>query len=276
MDRSIIDTHVHLWDLPNARFPYDPHYNGPPAIPPDFTSDQLLAIARPLGVQRIVLVQMSFYGTDNSYMLNAMGCYPSVFSGIGIVDPRLPSAAQEMARLASLGVRGLRIVQEKNDDEWLQTAPMRSLWRLAAENGLAVCCLVNPGGLPALDRMCAEFPEVTVVVDHMARIGMDGPIRERDVDRLCSLARHTRAHVKISAFYALGKKRAPFTELIPAVHALQRAYGAQRLMWGSDLPFQVQPPYTYTESLDFVLGLTSLRMEEKEWILRRTAEKIFF
>jgi predicted TIM-barrel fold metal-dependent hydrolase len=111
----------------------------------------------------------------------------------------------------------------------------------------------------------------------MARIGMDGVIRQKDVEALCDIARHAKANVKISAFYALGKKQAPFNDLVPMVHALYRAYGPQRLMWGSDSPFQVQPPYTYTESLDFVLeGVPFLSPEDKQWMMRRTAENIFF
>jgi predicted TIM-barrel fold metal-dependent hydrolase len=84
-------------------------------------------------------------------------------------------------------------------------------------------------------------------------------------------------HVKVSAFYALGKKKAPYTDLVPLVDALYRAYGSQRLMWGSDSPFQVEPPYTYAESLDFVHNrLPLLGSDDKEWILRKSAEKLFF
>jgi predicted TIM-barrel fold metal-dependent hydrolase len=277
MNRDYIDAHVHVWDRPNARFAYDPHYDVAPASPPSFTPEHLLSIARAAGVRRIVLVQMSYYGTDNSFMLDTMTRYPSVFSGIAIVDPQSPSVGQEMARLASLGIRGLRIVQGDSEADWLKNAPMRALWRLAAETKLAICLLVNPDGLPGLDSMCAEFPDTTVVIDHMARIGMDGVIRQKDVDALCDIARHAQANVKISAFYALGKRRAPFNDLVPVVHALYRAYGPQRLMWASDSPFQVQPPYTYIESLDFVLDrVPFLSPEDKQWMMRRTAENIFF
>jgi predicted TIM-barrel fold metal-dependent hydrolase len=277
MNRDYIDAHVHVWDRPNARFVYDPHYSGPPAAPLSFIPERLLGIAQPAGVKRIVLVQMSYYGTDNSYMLDAMKRYPLVFSGIGIVDPLSPAVGLEMARLASLGVRGLRIVQEESGAGWLRAAHMRTLWRLAAENRLAICCLVNPNGLPELDNMCAAFPATTVVIDHMARIGMDGVLRKSDVKVLCNIARHAQVHVKLSAFYALGEKRSPFTDVIPVVHDLYRAYGPERLMWGSDSPFQVQPPYTYTESLEFICdGLSFLSTEDREWTTRRAAEKVFF
>jgi predicted TIM-barrel fold metal-dependent hydrolase len=207
---------------------------------------------------------MSFYGTDNAYMLEAMRRHPSVFSGIAVVDHQVASLSTEMTRLASLGVRGFRVTQGSRPDGWLETAGMLEMWRLAAEKKLAICTLVGPDAIPALDRMCSRFPGTTVVIDHMARIGMDGIVRHQDVSALCHLSRHARVYVKVSAFYAL-------------VYHLYSAFGSRRLMWGSDSPFQVQPPHTYVESLEFVRDrLPFLAPEDKEWILQKSAEKVFF
>jgi predicted TIM-barrel fold metal-dependent hydrolase len=115
------------------------------------------------------------------------------------------------------------------------------------------------------------------VIDHMGRIGLDGVIREDEIKALCHLAHYPRVYVKVSAFYALGRKQAPFSDLIPVARALHGSFGPQRLMWGSDSPFQLKPPHTYRESLDFVIdGLPFLTVEDRVWMLRRTAAKIFF
>jgi predicted TIM-barrel fold metal-dependent hydrolase len=274
MTRDSIDAHVHVWDLPNDRFPYGDHEG--PAPLPSFSPEHMLEIARPAGVGRIVLIQI-MYGTDNSYLVDVMKHHPSVFSAIAIVDPQSPSVGQEMSRLASLGVRGLRIMQDDSDGGWLEAPSMRALWRLAAETKLAICCLIQPTSFQALDRMCAEFPDTTVVIDHMGRIGLDGIIREEEIKALCHLAQYPRVYVKVSAFYALGRKQAPFSDLVPIAQALHGSFGPQRLMWGSDSPFQVKPPHTYRESLDFINhGLPFLTAEDRSWMLRRTAAKIFF
>ena len=63
------------------------------------TPDQLLAVAKPGGVSRIVLIQMSIYGTDNAYMLDAIKRYPAVFSGVGILDTGLPLAVRRQPGL---------------------------------------------------------------------------------------------------------------------------------------------------------------------------------
>ena len=83
MTSDYIDAHVHVWKPADTRFPYDPHYNGPAAAPASFTPEHLIAIAGAVAVKRIVLVQMSFYGTDNSYMLDAMRRYPQYFPASG-------------------------------------------------------------------------------------------------------------------------------------------------------------------------------------------------
>jgi predicted TIM-barrel fold metal-dependent hydrolase len=277
MNLDIIDAHVHVWTPDEIRFPHDPDYSGPPAIPPSFTPDRLLEIAHPLGVKRVVLIQMSFYGTDNSYMLDSMKHHPSVFSGVGVVDYDSPSLGGEMTRLASLGVRGFRINRGNRSPGWLETDNMHEMWRMATEKKLAICPLIDPSSFPSLDRMCTKFPGTTVVIDHMARIGIDGIVRDQDVKALCNLARHARVYVKISAFYALGKKQYPYTDLIPLIHALYDAYGPQRLMWGSDSPFQVESPHSYAGSLELVRErLTFLRPEDSAWILHGTAKKVFF
>jgi hypothetical protein len=48
-------------------------------------------------------------------------------------------------------------------------------------------------------------------------------------------------------------------------------------MWESDCPFQVDPGHTYQESVDLISRrLDFLSAEDKEWLLRKTAESFFF
>ena len=140
-----------------------------------------------------------------------------------------------------------------------------------------MCPLMGPDAIPSVDRMCAKFPETPVVIDHMARIGVDGEFRPADVRALCGLAKHRRVHVKLSAFYALGKKQYPYTDLSPTIRALYEAYGPKRLMWASDSPFQVEAPHTYAGSIELVRDrLEFLSGEDRAWLLGKTAGQVFF
>jgi predicted TIM-barrel fold metal-dependent hydrolase len=151
------------------------------------------------------------------------------------------------------------------------------MWRKGAETGLKLCCLIDPAFLPSVDRMCREHPDAPVVIDHFARVGIDGTIRKEDLDNLCRLAKHKNVTVKVSAFYALGKKQPPYVDLLPMIRRVLDAYGPERLMWASDCPFQVEPPHTYQPSLDLIrLRCEFLSDSDREQLLRKTAERVFF
>jgi predicted TIM-barrel fold metal-dependent hydrolase len=162
-------------------------------------------------------------------------------------------------------------------DRWLGGEPMAAMWQCGAEEGLAICPLMDPQYIPSVDAMCRKFPKTPVVVDHFARIGIDGQIRGEDLDNLCGLARHKGVRAKVSAFYALGKKKAPYLDLGPMIRRLLDAFGPERLMWASDSPFQVIGGHRYQDSVELVRQrLDFLSASDRDWLLRRTAEQTFF
>src|SRR5215472_4275248 len=112
-----IDAHVHLWTDDRQHYP---HADGTQDYSPArFTAQDFLAHARPVGVTRAVLIQMSFYRFDNSYMLDTMREYKGVFSGVGIVDSLSPKPDDKMKELAKSGVRGFRITPGASPQAWL-------------------------------------------------------------------------------------------------------------------------------------------------------------
>lgn len=281
MGTGLIDCHVHVWTDDLSHYPLAAGFTVDEMNPKIFTPENLLAHARPSGVERIVLVQMSYYGTDNSYMLDAMRQYPGTFGGIAVIDEDAADVEGEMDRLREQGVRGFRIQPRvggpvPGPQDWLSKPGYARMFTHAAETRQSMCCLINPDGLPALDVMCEAHPETPVVIDHLCRIGIDGEIREAELAALCAMARHEQVKVKVSAFYALGKKRPPHDDLLPVIERVYDAFGARRLMWGSDCPFQVQNE-TYEDGLAPVRdALAVISAVDREWLLSRTAEETFF
>ncbi len=154
---------------------------------------------------------------------------------------------------------------------------MQRLWTLAADENLAICTLINPEDIEAVDGLCRKHPKTTLVVDHFARIGVSGTIETRALDALCKLAEHPTVYLKTSAFYALGKKAAPYEDLGPMIRRVRDAFGAERLMWASDCPYQVQGEHRYEPSIALIRdSLDFLTQEERTAILRGTAEKVYF
>jgi predicted TIM-barrel fold metal-dependent hydrolase len=273
-----IDAHVHVWTPDTNAYPLDKAFKREDMQPKSFTPAELFAHTKPSGVARVVLIQMSYYRFDNRYMLDVIAEHPGVFSGVGIVDHHSADVSANMKQLAKKGVRGFRIhAQGDEAAKWIDDDGMATLWKTAREEELAVCPLINPTDLPHIDTLCKKFSDTCVVVDHFARIGMRGEIVADQLEQLCKLARYPNVYVKTSAFYALGKKQPPYTDLLPMIRRVVEAFTPQRIMWASDCPFQVQEKHTYADSIALIRDQADfLSPEDKQAILRGTAEKVFF
>jgi len=276
-----IDAHSHIWTSDTERFPLVEGLTKKDLAPPSFTDDELMAIARPEGVSRVVLIQHSVYHLfDNSYCIDAVRRHPSRFRVVGMVDDHQPETGKRMKELLEQGVTGFRItpfIRKENPQAWLTTAGMREMWKTAATTRQAMCCLIGPEDLPAVAKMCQANPETPVVIDHFARIGMDGELRQEDIANLCALQRYPHTKVKVSAFYALGKKKPPHLELAPMIKRLYEVFGPQRLMWASDAPYQIQGDNNYSASIGLVRDKCEfLTADDREWLLGKSAEETFF
>ena len=275
---SYIDAHVHVWTDDFERYPLGPGFKEENMRPPTFLPEDILAHARPCGVERVVLVQMSFYKFDNSYMLDVIEEYQGVFAGIGVIDSTGPRPDEDMVRLAKRGVRGFRIApRDLPVETWLDSEGFERMFRAGAENRLALCPLIGVDALPALSRRCAQFPDTPVIIDHLCRIGAGSPISDEAIEPLCAMAQYPEVMVKVSAFYALGAKTAPYEDLGELIRPVCQAFGPGRLMWASDCPFQVQGEHTYEASVALIRDrLDFLSAEDREQILGRTAAEFFF
>jgi predicted TIM-barrel fold metal-dependent hydrolase len=61
------------------------------------------------------------------------------------------------------------------------------------------------------------------------------------------------------------------------IRRVVEAYGCQRLMWATDSPWQVMGGHTYRDSIDLIrVRLDFLTDEDRQWLLRGTAERLFF
>ena len=198
-----IDAHVHVWTPDVLHYRLAEGFKKEDMQPRSCTPEELFKHCKPAGVGRINLIQMSFYGFDNSYMLDTIAKYPDVFVGTAVINPLGKDPAREMGELAKKGVRAFRIhpkLTEEPIEKWLRPEGYKKMFAAGARNNQAIACLIGPDALPELDRLCKEFPDTPVIIDHLARIGADGAIRDEEVARLCAMAKHKRVMVKVGAF----------------------------------------------------------------------------
>ncbi len=212
------DTHFHVFDagvgVAGAR--YQPGYDAPLA------SWQVAALAA--GVQRGVLVQPSFLGTDNSRLVRELRAWPDSLRGVAVVAPG--SQAAELRALDAAGVRGVRLNLAGASHDLSAWSP--SAWDTLLPLGWHVELHTDAGALPGvLAQLPASLP---VVVDHMGR--PDGlAVDNATFTQLAARARRSPVHVKLSGAYRLaGRDAAAIAQRWLA------ELGPRALLWGSDWP----------------------------------------
>ena len=137
--------------------------------------------------------------------------------------------------------------------------------------------LTGPEYFGALDAMCRKFPETTLALDHLGHVGFDRPILEADVASLCRLAMHKKVYVKVSGFWALGRRQPPYLDLLPVIRQVYRGLWAAAAAVGQRQPVPDDSPHRYHDSIDLVRNrLDFLSADDRQWLLRKTAERLFF
>jgi predicted TIM-barrel fold metal-dependent hydrolase len=278
LESGFIDAHVHVWPRTSDDYPLDTKYTASDVVPESFTPEAILKLAGTENVRRVVLIQMSFFGFDNKYMLDCIRKQPEQFKGVAIIDHNAPDIESTMTGLFEQGIRGFRLyANATNVAQWDGNPGIDTMFKTAAKTKQAICLLSDPEVLPAIEAMATKYPKTKFVIDHFSRIGMRGQIDPQDLNKLCGLSRFKKVFVKTSAFYALGAKQAPYTDLLPMIKQLRDAFTANRLMWGSDCPYQVQLPHNYKSSFSLIGTQAPFLNEiEVKAILARTADEVFF
>jgi hypothetical protein len=173
----------------------------------------------------------------NETIAAACGEYPDAFTGLGSVDPHKPSAVDEVARIAELGLRGVKFhpsLQAFAPDDpkyWPVFAACERHGLLALfHTGTSGIGARQPGGQGIridyahplkLDAVAAAHPELTVVAAHFGW--------PWQMDLIAVALHKTNVYIDISGW---SPKRIP-----PEVVRELKGRLSGQFLWGSDFPF---------------------------------------
>jgi predicted TIM-barrel fold metal-dependent hydrolase len=227
MPGNSCDCHSHIIG------PYDsyPMVESRVYTPPTASVSELLKLHKDLGIDRSVLIQPSFYGTDNRCLLDALLEIGSSCRGVAAIAP--DATESELDNLSRSGIVGIRINHTGGTrDPNALSALIDRVGRQAAELGWHVQVffpLPLIGSLaPTIERSPAPF-----VLDHYAGAKATGTGQE-GFDAVLGLLKSGKAYAKLSAPYheAHGPAYAGMAELARAfINA-----NPERVLWGSDWP----------------------------------------
>jgi len=238
-----IDTHAHVFHrgLPLAQERrYAPDYDAP-------LEAYLAELAR-AGLDHGVLVQPSFLGTDNSFLVECLARAGGRLRGIAVLDPTIPE--DELRALDRAGVVGIRLNLVERPLPDLDNIVWQNFFPRIAALGWQVELQRRARDLPALVRKLRDR-DLTVVLDHFALPDPADGIADPDFTEVLKLGTSGRVWVKLSGPYRNGPHGRAFA--CTAYPRLRDAFGPARLMWGSDWPHtQFEAMETYAANRSFL------------------------
>jgi predicted TIM-barrel fold metal-dependent hydrolase len=187
-------------------------------------------------VARFVIVQPSFYGTDNAMLLDGLDRLGAQGRGVAVIDATA-TPERQLADFQTRGVRGLRI----NLYNPVSASRLGSLdVAFAATAGIARHMrwhvqVIAP--LPTLIQHAGmlEHALVPIVIDHYGLYGRAAP-DSAEGRRFLALLGHPHVWVKLSAPYRVSDdplQTQPDRAWLDAILGV----AAERCVWGSDWPF---------------------------------------
>ena len=256
-----IDAHQHFWRYSPAEFPWIGA--GMRILARDFLPSDLAPALAASGVDGCIAVQARPDRRENEFLLGLAAQHPFVRGVVGWADLCAPDADRVVATLAqNPKLRGLRhLVQDEADDAFVLRPDFQRGVAALAAHGLVYDVLIHPRHLANATRFCAALPEVTFVLDHLAKPDVARDARQPWADAVRALARQPHVACKVSGLVTEAKWRGwqPDDFRFYLDTALD-AFGQDRLLFGSDWPVCLLAADDYAAVHDLVAAWAEARL----------------
>jgi predicted TIM-barrel fold metal-dependent hydrolase/predicted NBD/HSP70 family sugar kinase len=228
--KGACDCHVHVFGTA-AEFPFAGRRG---YTPPSASAGELIALQDALHLSRVVIVQPSVYGSDNSCTLDGMRRLGPRARGVAVIDETTSDAALDEMRRA--GVRGVRVNLETAGETDLDAARRNLAAAVArvAPLGWHVQVYTRLSVIVGLSEAVTRLP-VPIVFDHFGGAQAAGGVQQPGFPLLLQLVREGHAYVKVSAAYRSSEKAPAYGDVAPLARALIEA-NPERIVWGTDWP----------------------------------------
>jgi len=236
----IIEWNAHMFSADLARYPFHPK-----AV---YTPDASGLVADPLtvylermhqeGIDRAVIVHPEPYGDDHRLVLDCLAREPKRLKGTALFyanDPEGPGKLEALVRREPRIV-GVRFHAHRGKEEYLGSFAdrgVRALWEKAGELGLIVELHIGPNYARQVAEAIQAYPEVKVVIDHLAEPVYGNPVEYADV---LGLGRFDNVYMKLSGLNHFATDAPLYLSAKPFIRLVADAFGPARMVWGSGTP----------------------------------------
>ena len=223
------DCHVHVFDP--AQFPYDPARI---YTPPEASLEDLRNLEVALGIDRIVVVAPSVYGTNNACTVDAVRRIGPRARGVVVLAPQVTS--WELDDMTAAGIRGARVnletTQETDHDKAKRA--LATVAEQLRDRDWHIQFDTRPSVIGALRREIASllFP---VVFSHFGRARAALGTSQPGFDDLLELLSSGHGYVKLSAPDRVSDQRPDYPNVASIARAVVAA-NPDRVLWATNWP----------------------------------------
>lgn len=234
-----VDAHHHVWTVARGDYGWLRPTRELAPICRDFSLADLRPLLAAANIEATVLVQAAPSVAETEFLLHVARESGGLVRGVvGWVDLDAADAIATLERLAREPLlRSVRpMLQDLADAQWILRPGVQAALRALPDLGLRFDALVKPRELNALLRTLERHPDLAVVVDHCAKPDIAAGVWQPWADDLAAIARHTRAHCKLSGLVTEAGADWTVERLRRYVDQVLGCFGPDRVLWGSDWP----------------------------------------
>ncbi|CAB3723579.1 amidohydrolase family protein [Paraburkholderia rhynchosiae] len=280
----MIDSHAHLISTNREKYPPSPLSGNleDNAFDNPVTAERLIELLDANGVERALAVQRAhLYGFHNDYVVDSAQQYPDRLRSLCMIDA-LANDVEATVRywVGERGSVGIRLTEPRKgaDCSWFASKEANRAWSAVSDLGGSVRLHFyrwnRVAALEALQEVVKEFPDTPVILDHFSNIVGESGAPDYGVDEsLLKFVDSPNVYLLYSMIN-LGKLRGLDLPSAPVVERVVRAFGGDRVMWGSDI---AQSKGEYRDMVQLAKdSVSSLSEADQQNVLHTTAERVYF
>jgi len=224
------DCHIHVIG-PQAQYPMvsDRVYT-----PPECGVPALKQHLKGLNLSRVVLIQPSFYGTDNTFQLLSTQEMGNSARAVIVIDEK--TTDQELAKMVSMGARGVRMNLSTSGifDAEVARKQLVQLAQRIKDFDLHIQIYASAKVIAGIANSIYTLP-VPVVFDHFASIKAAGFEKQIELPVILDLAKSGKIYIKLSGIYRISNASPDYSE-VKDLAQLYVETNPDRMLWASDWP----------------------------------------
>lgn len=230
------DCHVHVFGDPKQY----PFFSGRTYTPEPASVAELKQLLSALRLERVVIVQPSVYGTDNSCTIDGMRALGNMARGVAVIDDKTSDA--DLDAMGKSGIRGIRLnlATAGITDPAVARQRFQNAVARAKGRGWHIQFNTQPSIIGALNDMFQASP-VPIVIDHFGGATAAAGPQQPGFQALVDLVKSGKAYVKISGAADSVSTQADLADVAPLARALVSA-NPQRILWGTNWPHPGSAP----------------------------------